>query len=66
MEEKLTTESRISTLEANYENMRSDVNTTSTDIREIKDKLLGRPNWYVVSTMVAMAAIIGYLLEYTF
>lgn len=50
-----TNETRIGKLEEQFEKM-------ATDIKEIKDKLLGRPTWFVTIAFTAMASIIVFLI----
>jgi len=50
-----TNRTRIKALEEQFATM-------SDDIKEIKDKLLGRPTWFIAIAFTAMSSLIVFLI----
>ncbi len=55
---------QISSLNTDMDWIKPLLQTFGTDIKEIKQKLLGRPTWLITTIFAVMMGIIGALLTY--
>lgn len=57
MEEEMTDKERIIKLETQVHNQEQNICAIFNDIREIKDKLLGRPSWAVSIIITVLSTL---------
>ena len=59
-----TLEERLATVEADNINQGNQIEIMANDIKEIKDKLLGRPSWSVTLIITSLMTICSGLIVF--
>ena len=59
-----TDQERIATLEAQISNHGLVIETISADVKDIKERLLGRPSWFVLLVITSSFTVIGAMAMY--
>jgi hypothetical protein len=55
---------RVATLEQSDKTKTKQIDTLCTDVKEIKEKLLGRPSWFVIMIIAGLSSICSSLISY--